>query len=554
MVTLNYDLADVAALQAEACRRVEGTDVAVVVSKKVTTPHATRTTVYLPLMPVPMRADDFYKLRYFIIHETGHVRRPESYDLLEAEVKHLGTLPPCEIGIWNIVEDFALEREIAEKSAGDADSMSTGARLIISENIAKLKSGLDIEESEDTAKMFAVHAMATVLYAKLWDSANNDVRTEFADAIPPPARLWRETLEREGWHTRLLNVRTPVEAADYAKDLCRRLFDQRPAPASRKKVKAKARPKDLLTWKEFFRNRPHTNAGEGGEPWSPSIDWTGYDYAKTPPAALLPSFVVRAQPANSRLWTPQPTVDTERFRIALLAKTRSRTLYGAQSGKLDRRKIGRLLLGPAAGRLPNDIWKRRIEGKSLSTALYILADSSASMRWDRKHYLCADCLCRLEQLFVHTLRMPTEFASFTTNANDKFGSVTNAILRPFGDYARNYSVAETYFQFTERNSCGNADGESILLALPRLTARREPRKILVVLSDGMPADCSPATDVGADTILRWAIECAGRRGVEVYGIGMLSDHVTKLYDKSRVVMRINELDRALLDLLTEVKL
>jgi cobalamin biosynthesis protein CobT len=72
----------------------------------------------------------------------------------------------------------------------------------------------------------------------------------------------------------------------------------------------------------------------------------------------------------------------------------------------------------------------------------------------------------------------------------------------------------------------NVDGEGVLWAFRRLSARREKRKILVVVLDGQPASSNGcrknlqlADELAMQTHLRDVISAATKSGIEVIGIG-----------------------------------
>lgn len=88
----------------------------------------------------------------------------------------------------------------------------------------------------------------------------------------------------------------------------------------------------------------------------------------------------------------------------------------------------------------------------------------------------------------------------------------------------------------QRGLNGNIDGESLEYAAQRLFKQPEKRKVMIVLSDGMPAGgplCEPH--------LKYVIKDLGRLGVDCIGIGILSDAVKKFYPKHVVLNKVEEL-------------
>jgi cobaltochelatase CobT len=91
----------------------------------------------------------------------------------------------------------------------------------------------------------------------------------------------------------------------------------------------------------------------------------------------------------------------------------------------------------------------------------------------------------------------------------------------------------------------NADGESIYRIAKRVMARREKRKILIVLSDGQPCAASGSNVMERDVMpkhMQHVSDLIKRtKGLEVIGIGIDSDAVAHYYEKRVVVRNIGEL-------------
>jgi cobaltochelatase CobT len=101
----------------------------------------------------------------------------------------------------------------------------------------------------------------------------------------------------------------------------------------------------------------------------------------------------------------------------------------------------------------------------------------------------------------------------------------------------------------------NIDGESILWAYTRLRARREQRKILMIISDGAPVDDSTlSANSGAylDRHLRETIGRIERAGdVELLAIGIGHD-VTRYYSRAVTLHDVEQLGDTMLAQLTSL--
>jgi Mg-chelatase subunit ChlD len=85
--------------------------------------------------------------------------------------------------------------------------------------------------------------------------------------------------------------------------------------------------------------------------------------------------------------------------------------------------------------------------------------------------------------------------------------------------------------------------EALLWAGMKLSHRKEPRKIVVVMTDGQPDNEQP---------VRRALERLSACGIETYGIGIQDRYILQwLPEGARVIDRIEELSKALVAVLKE---
>ncbi len=86
-------------------------------------------------------------------------------------------------------------------------------------------------------------------------------------------------------------------------------------------------------------------------------------------------------------------------------------------------------------------------------------------------------------------------------------------------------------------------GEALWWVLQRLSALPEQRCMVLVITDGRP-------DGTAN--VRAAIKAATAQGIEVYGLGIDSPHITTLLpSRSQVIATIGELPRAVFAMLEQ---
>lgn len=85
----------------------------------------------------------------------------------------------------------------------------------------------------------------------------------------------------------------------------------------------------------------------------------------------------------------------------------------------------------------------------------------------------------------------------------------------------------------------NADGESVMWAAKRLALRTEKRKVLIVLSDGMPSCGGDGRILQSD--LRVKLAQIAKFGIETVGIGIQTDAVKNFYKDYIVINNLKDL-------------
>jgi cobalamin biosynthesis protein CobT len=212
---------------------------------------------------------------------------------------------------------------------------------------------------------------------------------------------------------------------------------------------------------------------------------------------------------------------------------------GYRSGRLDTNRLTDVLRGR------DDIFRRREEVRMVNTAVSLLVDASGSMSGNRYTHACAASLMMAEAL--QGIGVDVEIAAFT-ELHSGHDTLVHDIVSPFG---RRF-VKETTLDKLARVGnclCENADGENILYAYSRLRRQLQPKKILIVLSDGAPS-CSGApgntasiTTYTADVIKMIEAD----KNVELWAIGIGYD--PRQYKKRVVLERGGmSLEEALLQL------
>ena len=250
-----------------------------------------------------------------------------------------------------------------------------------------------------------------------------------------------------------------------------------------------------------------------------------------------------------------------RLQRRLMAQQARSWDFDQEEGMLDAARLARVVVSPAHSLS----YKIERETEFRDTVVSLLIDNSGSMRGRPISIAAtsADVLARtLERCGV-----ATEILGFTTRAW-KGGQSREAWLaegRPANPGRLNdlrhiiYKRADEPYRHA-RLGLGlmmregllkeNIDGEALLWAHNRLMARREERRILMVISDGAPVDDSTASANGGsylDAHLRQVIDwIESRSSVELAAIGIGHD-VTRYYRRAVTIMDAEQLGGALVD-------
>ncbi len=255
-----------------------------------------------------------------------------------------------------------------------------------------------------------------------------------------------------------------------------------------------------------------------------------------------------------------------RLQRRLMAQQNRSWDFDQEEGILDAARLVRIVTNPAYAMS----YKVERDTDFRDTVVTLLIDNSGSMRGRPISIaaICADILARtLERCAVKT-----EILGFTTRAW-KGGQAREKWLadgRPAKPGRLNdlrhiiYKQADAPWRRARKNLGlmmregllkENIDGEALLWAHDRLMARREDRRILMVISDGAPVDDSTlSVNTGnyLERHLRQVIKhIEGRSPVELIAIGIGHD-VTRYYAKAVTIMDAEQLGGTIIDQLASL--
>jgi cobaltochelatase CobT len=239
------------------------------------------------------------------------------------------------------------------------------------------------------------------------------------------------------------------------------------------------------------------------------------------------------------------------------SKSMVRNLPGKRSGRINASSLFRLKTGD------DRVFRQRDMGISNDVAVSLVVDCSGSMAGSKirtameSAYALCDVLTRLD--------ISNEVIGFTTMSDD--GGMYSDFCdsndtHSFYNYSRREALHIPIFKgFDERfgiqqkqrmavgsqfNSTdglrllNNVDGESIRIAANRLmTMTKEKTKQMIVLSDGSPSAYGDYLAIHKDLIS--SIAKIEKMGVNIIGIGINDDNVTRYYKNNLVINNISEL-------------
>lgn len=532
-------------------------------------------TVVVPALPAHATRDDFMIHRGSVIHECGHVIRPEAFKILEREKLKMGSpLWAC----MNIVEDAAQERALADAYRGDRITLAAMHAAILRRQTTKMAAMEPGDVNDEGMKLAA--AFAVSLYsARDWSRDMATVYGDYVramDRLTPGVTALAGDLIREGYADQIRNAGPPSGAWAAARALYARLFPDKPEQENKQSAaeqaaaaKGKTKPGKMekgeadgepvpgrIPWNLLFHS---DHSEEMGVPCESSIDWTGKPVTREGAAYFTKHTVEKvtatAGATASAALMRFPAELVQQVRVLLQSLARVKWAHEKLEGRLDKRNLTRVLMPRVGdGTFNRSVFSRQVPKMELDCAVTVLVDCSGSMAGDKYESAC-EAATSLYDLCGIALRVPCEVLGFTTAYNGEFDGPKYLEFKPFRESrVPRETVAARLLSF--RSLRGNADGDAILFAAKRLLGRKESRRILIVLSDGAPADSVEAmNDMGsADVNLVAAIATArATPGLEVYGLGIMDSNVRRYYSpKAPVVKRVTDVPAALLEVLRDI--
>lgn len=562
--------------------------------------------IVLPAMPggVDISDKDAMILRGYLDHEAGHIRHSDFKYLKEVLDKGISqTLKDA----WNSTEDLRMEQRVIEEYPGSKKNLAELAASVNQKEYDFLTSGkVDYKEINAANVTCAVRAAgrmnrsATTITKELFELFPEQVQKwgkHFAERSiacendkqalnvamdilkllkedpelkqdPPPMPESEEEGNPEGDSKE--KEMTPQEAKEAAEAIGEGGDPDKPREyrdGAKGKDKKGGKPK-AQELSELMQPSTVAEGILGGS--GTTFGWAGTSGAKPYLVVTdrLDETLHRSKPAktsnalHSRMTSASPAkyenikakiggeVNTMKARLkrALAAKELRDWDFGRAEGHIDSKRLVSAKLGA------ENVYKKRADRLELDTAVHMLIDLSGSMDGEKMD-VAADCAIAFSECLEGS-PIRYQVSGFSNNFSGYRPPEVDlpyySRIEPLQTYVFK-SFNESLHQAKPAMAClpeaaggNNSDADAVYWAYNQLKNQPNKRKVLMVFSDGQPANRT--SGVGYDHLnhhLKEAIKYVESKGVEVIGIGIHTGHVKRLYNNAVEIKNLSDLAGAM---------
>lgn len=512
-------------------------------------------TISLPLVK-EMNEELWRDLNGYLDHEVGHCKFTE-FD----EMKQIKTKMHREL--FNIAEDNRIEREMIKEFPGCA--------LNLDPLNAKLKSELNKKWEELPWPVRTILGVGDIMNGR---TPRIDEDTErYIDVVKEAAqelRYCKDTKEiREKTHEIIQKI---IEEREEEKEEDGEGEGEGGEGESKedKMLSEKTDSKDPSSeWEKHSTNVSDMVNDELGdhikdEDKPSRRDSTPDGFDKTPHIPVTTRFDTvtdhsgKGNPANySRLKREVASLVNpikQQLERILKVQENAKWVSERERGGLDKRNLAKL----ASNKGYRTVFKEHMKTETNNVAVELLVDMSGSMSGSKIHNAKLTAIAIGEAL--KDLQIPFEVTGFYSEPDNKVSQVARELGvetgygRSKSRFNRTYEALRLHVfkDFSSAQMSGleklhvgsqNPDGECVAWAAKRIAQRREKRKILMVLSDGLPA--TGDGDFGIlNNDLKTKIEKIKKSGIECIGIGIESDAVKRFYPDYVVLGNVKDLPKS----------
>ncbi|MCE2965767.1 MAG: cobaltochelatase subunit CobT [Alphaproteobacteria bacterium] len=305
------------------------------------------------------------------------------------------------------------------------------------------------------------------------------------------------------------------------------------------------------------------DSGKGAELRSYGVFTTTYDTTASADTLATADELIQLRAQLDRQLIPYQNLIhrlANRLQRLLLALQQTDWRFDQDEGIINNARLPRLVTDPSN----TAIFKAEQRGKYRDTVVTLLLDNSGSMRGRpiATTALTADILART----LERVQVKVEILGFTTNTwkggraredwikagkppqSGRMNELRHIIYKPAAVPWRRVKN-NLALMLKEGLLKENIDGEALLWAYRRLLARPEPRRILLILSDGAPVDDATISANGAGYLeahLRGVIGQIERdKRLELSAIGIGHD-VSRYYSNAVLIESVEDLAGSLI--------
>lgn len=548
--------------------------------------------IHLPSLPLDADENVLKLARGYLDHEAAHLRVTDFDALKEAR------LTDIERHVWNIIEDFMVEQQLAAIYPGCRENFTWLARhLFLME-----ADMLSVDENPPASVIFnwfliSLRALTVpelepkrARLAAVMDQGYPTLRPQLEPIvreIPVSCATTHDCIAMARTIVSLLKGYAASQKPEKANDNSERDRpdnpasantgsddqDQRSAEESREEgTHASAEAPDKADDENNAENQPHVpNVGEKDKNSEDSAN-SGNDDTETAADSLQevladPSGLesldiggmtgkrlenIHQHGSRTRLTVavPKPSAGlplsaeevaeirnvTTALRTRLTALLQAQILVRNQTGHAGRVDMRRLArIAVNDGR----IFARRGIKQGIHTAVHILLDASTSMQEGNKITLACHACYAVADALQPVPGVGVAVTSFPNGLCPRDGQASAhwATVAPILTHKQHIHP-----RFKIRCNGGTPMAEAVWWVLQQLCSLEEKRKLLLIISDGEPDNADEAKN---------AIQACHAQGTEVYGIGIQTTAMRRLLPETqtRAIHDLNELTPALFDLL-----
>lgn len=490
-------------------------------------------TIHIPALPLD--ADDtlLTLARGYIDHEAAHIRFTD-FEALSTQAKD-----ELDRFLWNALEDYRVEhamsalypgcrnnynRLIKELFKEEAESTDF-ASLVLNWLIRRLRS-YDVPELQSQCASMANVAGQTA------PGLLTDIEAELEDFVSQP-RTCAESFEYAQ------RIRALLEQVSRTKQQSKM---QKPAPVDKEEQRGDPSTETQEERSTSAKCSQEETAEEAEENATP-LDWNSAvpqaeeeRLTQKLSAAACPADTqdcIRVAGVSTGHNAPLPPEELSRVRRAtsalkarLAGLLQARSYRGRESsykGRLDTKNLHTLSFNGTR------VFQRDVPKLAVDTAVHILLDISGSMQRDIME-ACTCCYAVADALQISGISVGvTAFPIYDVEE----------VPQKICPILRHGERMHTRFLMTAQGTTPMAD--ALWAALQELAQQRDPRKLVLVITDGIP-DSEPA--------MRNAMQVAHAMDVELYGLGIRAPYISTLIPHSHSITRLEELPDALFGLLS----